>query len=66
MQWLADWFQQASVIAGDPTRRAIDDVCRQCGDNGDELRREAQAKNWHVIKTEAHHVVIPAGKAESA
>lgn len=60
-RWLQDWFSQPSVVAGDPTRRSIEDVHRICGDNGDELRREAVTAGWHVVCTDTHYVLIPNG-----
>jgi hypothetical protein len=63
-KWLSDWFSQTSVVSGDPTRRKMDDVHKACSDTGDELKREAQAKGWHVFKTDTHYVLIPAGKVE--
>lgn len=61
-KWLDDWFNQASVATGDPTRRAIADVHRKCTDTGQELIREAVARGWHVLETDAHYVLIPTGK----
>ena len=60
-QWLQDWFNQASVQAGDPTRRAIADVHRFCGDQGQELKAEAVKAGWHVVATSTHYILIPAG-----
>lgn len=55
-QWLQDWFNQASVQAGDPTRRAIADVHKFCGDQGQELKAEAVKAGWHVVATSTHYV----------
>ena len=60
-QWLKDWFNQPSVIAGDPTRRSIADVHRMCGDTGQELRMEAVNAGWHVVATNTHYILIPTG-----
>ena len=60
-QWLQDWFNQPSVRAGDPTRRAITDVHRFCGDTGQELKNEALLSGWHVVATNTHYVLIPSG-----
>lgn len=60
-QWLKDWFNQASVLNGDPTRRSIADVHRMCGDTGQELRQEAINYGWHVISTNTHYILIPTG-----
>jgi hypothetical protein len=60
-QWLQDWFNQSSVQAGDPTRRAVADVHKMCGDTGQELTREAINAGWHVLTTGTHYVLIPTG-----
>lgn len=60
-QWLKDWFNQPSVVSGDPTRRAIADVHKMCSDTGQELKREASNYGWHVIVTDTHYVLIPSG-----
>ena len=60
-KWLQDWFSQASVQSGDPTRRAIADVHQMCSDTGQELLREAVALGWHVLETDTHYVLIPSG-----
>lgn len=60
-QWLQGWFQQSSVLGGDPTRRAIADVHKMCSDNGQELKQEAINAGWHVLTTSTHYVLIPSG-----
>jgi hypothetical protein len=58
-KWLQDWFNQPSVQAGDPARRAIADVHKACSDQGQEIKREAVIAGWHVVATETHYVLIP-------
>lgn len=60
-KWLADWFSQQSVVSGDPTRRAITDVHKECSDSGQELKSEAITRGWHVVKTDSHYILIPTG-----
>jgi hypothetical protein len=60
-KWLQDWFNQPSVVSGDPTRRSIEDVHRMCGGSVDELRSEAVKAGWHVVCTNTHYVLIPNG-----
>jgi len=61
-KWLADWFSQPSVLSGDPTRRAKSDVHNMCGDTGQEIKAEAQARGWHVLDTGTHYVLVPTGQ----
>ena len=60
-KWLDDWLNQTSTGGGNPTRRAISDVHTQCSDTGQQLIAEAMARNWHVLETDTHWVVIPNG-----
>jgi hypothetical protein len=59
--WLDDWLTQTSTGSGDPTRRAISDVHKQCSDTGQELVHEASLRGWHVVETDTHYVIIPSG-----
>lgn len=60
-RWLQDWFDQQSVLDGDPTRRSIEAVHRACTDTGDELKQEAMNLGWHVVRTDTHYILIPSG-----
>ena len=60
-KWLQDWFNQPSVVSGDPTRSSIEDVHRMCGGSVDELRSEAVKAGWHVVCMNTHYVLIPNG-----
>ena len=61
-KWLSDWFNQASVIAGDPTRRSKSDVHSMCGGSDVELKQEAILRGWHVLDTGTHYVLVPSGQ----
>ncbi|PTT78953.1 hypothetical protein DBR42_22445 [Pelomonas sp. HMWF004] len=61
-KWLSGWFNQSSVLSGDPTRRAKTDVHLQCSDTGQEIKAEALARGWHLLDTGTHYVLIPTGQ----